>query len=532
MEPERRGPYGGAVGYISAGAKRMDLAITIRTCVIADGVASVQSAAGIVLRLGPRAGVPRAPEQGARAADGDRPGPRSGLRPTVALTPLATAAQPHIFRSMPFKLISTDGDAVLRAAATACRSSSGARPRATSRSSIRRSRGATPSSTRRRERHRARPRLEQRHVRERRARRRAARARRRHDHVRQSRFQGCSASARRRRRGQRTDAPTPPGATIVRQLPGARPEHARRHARVRSRACRTEPDSPASSRSRSTRAGRSSRRCSRSRRDSARRRTSTRCSTRSSATPIRFSRSTASRSSSSTSAGELVPKIRARQARRRHAARRCRSRSRARALERQGRDPLRQRRRGHALRRPVDPHAADSLGDLRAAHRQRGPRARRAVRRQRRRRRTASATTTSSSASRSPASRPSRSRTAQFAQRIQRELVTRSNFERFFTPQLAQADRRVVGIASGSAATSGRRRAVQRHPRLHRALRDDAPGRHGEAAHRVLHRDGGVRVPPRRHARQVHRRRRDGAVGRADRRRPTTPTRRWPRRST
>jgi anthranilate synthase component 1 len=48
LEPERRGPYGGAVGYISAGAKRMDLAITIRTCVIANGIASVQSAAGVV----------------------------------------------------------------------------------------------------------------------------------------------------------------------------------------------------------------------------------------------------------------------------------------------------------------------------------------------------------------------------------------------------------------------------------------------------------------------------------------------------
>jgi len=48
MEPERRGPYGGAVGYIGAGAKRMDLAITIRTCVIAHGIASVQAAAGVV----------------------------------------------------------------------------------------------------------------------------------------------------------------------------------------------------------------------------------------------------------------------------------------------------------------------------------------------------------------------------------------------------------------------------------------------------------------------------------------------------
>src|SRR4051812_34994359 len=48
LEPERRGPYAGAVGYIAAGAKRMDLAITIRTCVIAGGVASVQTGAGIV----------------------------------------------------------------------------------------------------------------------------------------------------------------------------------------------------------------------------------------------------------------------------------------------------------------------------------------------------------------------------------------------------------------------------------------------------------------------------------------------------
>ncbi|MHB1222754.1 MAG: anthranilate synthase component I family protein [Gemmatimonadaceae bacterium] len=48
LEPERRGPYAGAVGYIAAGDRRMDLAITIRTCVIANGVASVQAGAGIV----------------------------------------------------------------------------------------------------------------------------------------------------------------------------------------------------------------------------------------------------------------------------------------------------------------------------------------------------------------------------------------------------------------------------------------------------------------------------------------------------
>ena len=48
LEPVSRGPYAGAIGYIAAGGKRMDLAITIRTCIISDGVASVQAGAGIV----------------------------------------------------------------------------------------------------------------------------------------------------------------------------------------------------------------------------------------------------------------------------------------------------------------------------------------------------------------------------------------------------------------------------------------------------------------------------------------------------
>jgi anthranilate synthase component 1 len=48
LEPERRGAYSGAVGFIGAGDTRMDLAITIRTCVIANGVATVQSGGGIV----------------------------------------------------------------------------------------------------------------------------------------------------------------------------------------------------------------------------------------------------------------------------------------------------------------------------------------------------------------------------------------------------------------------------------------------------------------------------------------------------
>ncbi len=49
LEPERRGPYAGAVGWIGAGGDRMDLAITIRTCVIAGGEANVQAGAGIVV---------------------------------------------------------------------------------------------------------------------------------------------------------------------------------------------------------------------------------------------------------------------------------------------------------------------------------------------------------------------------------------------------------------------------------------------------------------------------------------------------
>ena len=48
LEPQRRGPYAGAVGYIASGDQRMDLAITIRTCVIEGGRASVQAGAGIV----------------------------------------------------------------------------------------------------------------------------------------------------------------------------------------------------------------------------------------------------------------------------------------------------------------------------------------------------------------------------------------------------------------------------------------------------------------------------------------------------
>jgi anthranilate synthase component 1 len=48
LEPERRGPYAGALGYITYGDDRLDLAITIRTCVIAGGDATIGAGAGIV----------------------------------------------------------------------------------------------------------------------------------------------------------------------------------------------------------------------------------------------------------------------------------------------------------------------------------------------------------------------------------------------------------------------------------------------------------------------------------------------------
>ena len=47
LEPTRRGPYGGAIGYFSFSGN-MDTAITIRTIVSANGVCHLQVGAGIV----------------------------------------------------------------------------------------------------------------------------------------------------------------------------------------------------------------------------------------------------------------------------------------------------------------------------------------------------------------------------------------------------------------------------------------------------------------------------------------------------
>jgi len=48
LEPTRRGPYAGAVGYVGWGGVNLDTAIAIRTAVIKDGTAYVQAGGGIV----------------------------------------------------------------------------------------------------------------------------------------------------------------------------------------------------------------------------------------------------------------------------------------------------------------------------------------------------------------------------------------------------------------------------------------------------------------------------------------------------
>ena len=55
LEPTRRGPYAGAVGYIAWGARTLDTAIAIRTVVMRGGRAWVQAGAGIVADSDPAA---------------------------------------------------------------------------------------------------------------------------------------------------------------------------------------------------------------------------------------------------------------------------------------------------------------------------------------------------------------------------------------------------------------------------------------------------------------------------------------------
>ncbi len=54
LEPTRRGPYGGAAGYVGYGAGSLDMAIIIRTILAVDGYAYAQAGAGIVYDSDPR----------------------------------------------------------------------------------------------------------------------------------------------------------------------------------------------------------------------------------------------------------------------------------------------------------------------------------------------------------------------------------------------------------------------------------------------------------------------------------------------
>ena len=54
LEPERRGVYGGAVGYFGANGG-MDTCIALRTAVVKDGVMYVQAGGGIVADSEPEA---------------------------------------------------------------------------------------------------------------------------------------------------------------------------------------------------------------------------------------------------------------------------------------------------------------------------------------------------------------------------------------------------------------------------------------------------------------------------------------------
>jgi len=54
LEPTRRGPYGGAIGYFSFDGN-FDACITIRTLLVKDGTAYVQAGGGIVADSDPDA---------------------------------------------------------------------------------------------------------------------------------------------------------------------------------------------------------------------------------------------------------------------------------------------------------------------------------------------------------------------------------------------------------------------------------------------------------------------------------------------
>ena len=73
LEKEKRGPYGGCVGYFSADGE-MDSCIVLRTALVKDGKIYVQAGAGIVADSDPEAEQRRVRVQGPGALQGRRGG--------------------------------------------------------------------------------------------------------------------------------------------------------------------------------------------------------------------------------------------------------------------------------------------------------------------------------------------------------------------------------------------------------------------------------------------------------------------------
>ena len=81
LEPAKRGPYAGVVGYFDFSGN-LDTAIAIRTMLVGpDGRASVQAGAGIVADSDPDRRGPRVPQQGRRPARRGPRGPPHHRRP-------------------------------------------------------------------------------------------------------------------------------------------------------------------------------------------------------------------------------------------------------------------------------------------------------------------------------------------------------------------------------------------------------------------------------------------------------------------
>ena len=98
MEPQRRGPYGGAVGYIDF-TGNMDTCIALRTLVLQGTSAYVQAGGGVVLRQRPRRRVRGDAQQGPGPAEGHRDRPDPALTPdhgAGAMPAESTAARPGL----------------------------------------------------------------------------------------------------------------------------------------------------------------------------------------------------------------------------------------------------------------------------------------------------------------------------------------------------------------------------------------------------------------------------------------------------